>query len=89
MLHNFETFKMGLSALRGIQHRDGGVVHLTSAGVSDKYRWISVSAIPMLGSQLVNVHALRSLYIALIYDNVYECPWSFNETARACLGHRE
>ena len=57
--------------------------------VSDKYRWISVRAIPELGTQLANIHALRSLYIALIYDNLYDSPWSFNETARVCLGHKE
>lgn len=43
----------------------------------------------MLGSQLANIHALRSLYIALVYDNVYECHCSFNETAHVCLGHKE
>ena len=86
---NFDTFSRGLHALRAIQHRDGGVAHLTSTEVSDRYRWITISTIPELGSQLANVHALRSLYIALIYDNLYECPSSFNETARVCLGHRE
>ena len=39
--------------------------------------------------QLANVHALRSLGIVLIYDSLYECPCSFNETARVCLGHKE
>jgi hypothetical protein len=86
---NFDTFSRGLHALRAIQHHDGGVAHLTNTEVSDRYRWITISTIPELGSQLANVHALRSLYIALIYDNLYECPSSFNETARVCLGHKE
>ena len=35
------------------------------------------------------MHTLRSLYITYIFDNLYECPCSFNETARVCLGHKE
>ena len=49
---NFDTFSRGLHALRVIQHRDGGVAHLTSTEVSDRYRWITISTIPELGSQL-------------------------------------
>ena len=84
----FSTFKRGFETLRAIQARDGGVTDLTNAQVTDKYRWVSVRAIPLL-AKLPNIHSLRSLYITFIYDNLYDCPWSFNETACVCLGHKE
>jgi hypothetical protein len=84
----FTSFTRGLEALRAIQARDGGVAQFTNAEVTDKYRWVSVRAIPAL-AQLPNIKTLRSLYIMFVFDNLYDCPWSFNETACVCLGHRE
>ena len=81
----YATFIHGFSTLRAIQERNGGVTHLTNAEVDAKYRYLS--AMPAL--QLPDIHSLRALYIMYVFDNLYECSASFNETAWVCLGHRE
>ena len=53
--------------------------------MDDKYRYLCV--VPAL--QMPDIHSLRSLYVTYVFDNLYECSASFNETACVCLGHRE
>ena len=81
----YATFIHGFSTLRAIQERNGGVTHLTNAEVDAKYRYLTV----MPALQLPDIHSLRALYIMYVFDNLYECSASFNETAWQAQAVRE